>query len=589
MTITLDQLAERMDRDYRAASETMSILPTFIDPNGPANVTVQLASGACTFPTLKTLTAAIDAAIMQDTINSVLGRVDQLDTLNQGVISALNQLGAKDGPTWSSYDLTSAETAADSSDPLYRANVERGVRYPFDAYIVQPMERRNPGDWMKIGNVLLPPHTDSIFAGYTGTAGSAASAMVNVSQYPAFSKTITTYSYTTYYTWYGYYYSWWNRRYGWYYRPYYYRYYYDAYYYGGYYASNTVATATTSVVTSPLSGSQVSQTFQVPTAKVLKGLRLWTGTAGSTLTQYPKLIITEATLGMPDTSKVIGEATVVSDAAYSNGQGTMAGPLADGVYVSFNLTAPIYLQANKAYAIVITIPNGQNFNVWTTANGFNKGGLFYTQDGAMWTQDLAKDVLFSLVTASFTAGEHIVELNPLSVSGGIASIKSELSALVPENTTIAIEVDINTVWRAIEVIDTIDQLPPFTPVRMKVTATSEAAPMIDTVNSRLTAFRPANQLRFTGKLRDVTQPGALKVSVSAIGYDPAFHTITFAAKVGTSTIKPTVVRPVYGNNTSAQFEVTFALPIDATQYQINITGNTTLATRVFDITSIVEL
>ena len=97
------------------------------------------------------------------------------------------------------------------------------------------------------------------------------------------------------------------------------------------------------------------------------------------------------------------------------------------------------------------------------------------------------------------------------------------------------------------------------------------------------------QLRFTGKLREVTQPGAVKVSVSAIGYDTDYHNVSFSAKVDGSTITPTLVRPVYGNNTSAQFEVTFALPIDATEYQINITGNTTLATRVFDITSIVEI
>lgn len=573
MPITLDQLAERMDRDYRASSETMSILPTFIDPNGPANVTVQLASGPCTFPTLKTLTAAIDTSAMTSTVNGVVARVDQLDTLNQGVLSALSKLGAKDGPTWSSYDLTNAETAADSTDPMYRANVENGVRFPFDSFVVQPMDRRNPGDWMKIGNVLLPSHANSIFTGYTGAAGTAASAMVNASQYPAFTKTVIEYAYNWYSWYYGYYYSYWN---------YYYGYYYPYYnYYSTYAYARTVS--------SPLVGSQLSQTFQVSTAKVLKGVRLWTGTAGSSLTQYPKLLITEATLGMPDTSKVIGEGLVVSDTPYANGQGVTGSSLNDGVYVSFNLTSPIYLQANKTYSFTLVLPTGQNYNVWTTSNGFSKGGLFYTQDGAMWTQDLAKDMLFSLVTASFTAGQHIVELNPLSVSGGIASIKSELAAIVPEDTTIEIEVSINSVWRNIKVIDTIDQLPPFTPARMVVTATNEVAPMIDAVNSRLTAFRPASQLRYTGKLRDVSVPGAVKVSVSVIGYDQAFHTVNFTAKAGAATITPALVRPVYGNNTSAQFEVTFALPIDATQYQINITGNTTLATRVFDITSIVEL
>lgn len=581
MPVTIDQLVECVNRDYRAASEALSFFPQFIDPLSPDTLPVNFPDGLREVPTLQGLTAAIDTATMTETVDGVRTRVDQLDTLSQGILSALNRLGAQDGPTWRSYDLTSTDTTSDMTDPMFRANVENGVRFPFDAYVVVNMDRRNPGDWTKIGAVLLPPHTDAVVKSYSGAIGTDATAAINVSQYPAFTKTVTNYNYNYYTRYYGYYYYYW--------RKYYWnRFYPYAGYYGYYYSYYSVSTYT-STVTSPLSGSQTSQTFQVETPTILKGIRLWSATAGSGLASPPKLLITESTLGMPDLSKIIGQATVVNDSAYTSGQGGTTTSLTETAFVSFAMVAPIYLQPGKSYAFTVVVPDGASYSIYTTANKFTKGGVFYTQDGAMWTQDLAKDLLFSLVKAQFVAGEHIVELNPLSVSGGIASIKSELSAIVADDTTAMLEVDINSVWRDVEVMDTIDQLPPFTPVRLKVTATVDAAPLVDTVTSRITAFRPAMELRFTGVARPLPSATTLKVSVAVMGYDTAFHTISFSAKFGTKTLSPDMVRPVYGSNASAQFEVVFTPPVDSTDYQLSITGNTTLATRVFDVTSIVEL
>jgi len=603
MPVTLDQLIERVDRDYRAASETLDFLPTFIDPGAPDTVNVQFANGVRQVPTLKKLTAAIDQAVMQSNMDSMRERIDQLDTLSHGMVSALSRLGSKDGPSWSSYDLTSNETASDMTDPMFRANVEDGVRFPFEAYIVVNMQRRNATDWAMINNTLLPQHTDVAVPSYSGSAGSAAQAPVNASQYPAFSKTVTRYAYNYYQRYYGGYYSyayrWVYRYYGW---PYYtWRYVYEPYYYywvPGYYYTYYTVSSYTETATSSLAGSQVAQTFKVSEPTILKGIRLWSSTAGSSLTYPPSLLITESSYGMPDTAKVIGTAAVVNDSAYASGQGTTASALTDTNYVTFNLDEPIYLQTGKSYSFVVNIPGGANYNLYTTANAYTKGGLFYTQDGAMWTQDLAKDLLFSLVKASFTAGTQYVELNPLSVSGGIASIKSELSAIVPEDCDFSLEVEINSVWREIDILNQLDQLPPYTPVRAKAVVTERAAPLIDTVKSRITAFRSSNSLRFTAKKRPISDPGVIRVSVSTMGYEPyngqtasGFHNIAFSVKCNDdpAVYTPTLVRPVYGSNKSAQFEVVFSVPVSKTEYQLTITGTTTLATRVFDITSIVEI
>jgi len=579
MPVTLDELVLRMDRDHRAASEALAFLPTFIDPVAPNSVDVAFSDATRTVPTLKALRAAIDEVAMQAEMSAVRSRVDQLDTLSQGMISALSKLGAPDGPTWSTYDLTSNDTVSDMTDPMYRANVENGIRYPFDAYIVVNIDRRNPDDWAKIGNVLLPAHSTTVTNAFTGAIGSVATAAINASQYPAFSKTVERYGYGRLVYVYGRYYL-----YGWRIYPSYYRYYSDATYF--------------ETITTPLDGSQVAQTFQVTTPQILKGLRLWSSTAGSGLTTPPTVWITESSFGMPDTAKVIGRANVVADAAYLAGQGATAASLTDSAHVKFALVEPIYLQPGKSYAFVVLVPGGATYNLYTTANGYAKGGLFYTQDSAMWTQDLAKDLLFAFETATFTAGTQYVEINPLSVSGGIASVKSEFSAIIPESTTVSLEVDINGIWHDVSVIDGIDQLPPYTPARLKVVATATAAPVIDTIKSRVTAFRAAPTMRFTAKARPIAEPGTIRLSIATAGFDlydaetmTGYHGITFTVKCdGEATLySPTAVRPVYGSNKAAQFEVTFTVPVNKTTYQLLIAGTTTLATRVFDVTNIVEI
>lgn len=595
MPVTLDQLVERVDRDYRAASETLDFLPTFIDPNAPDTVNVQFADGARAVPTLKKLTAAIDQAVMQQSMDSIRGRVDQLDTLSHGMISALSQLGAANGPTWNSYDLSDTESVADMTDPMFRANIEGGVRFPFDAYIVVNIDRRNPADWTKIGNVLLPPNTNNVIRGYVGSLDSGiVAAHVDIANYPGIKIIVNEYTYNAV-----------TQRIG--------GYYANSQFYDGKKWVNTrvFVPATTFTYYSQSSravfrkkaveGSQIAQTFQVQESAVLKGIRLWAATAGSTLVGEPSVLITETSYGMPDTNKVIGTATVVRDTAFSLGQGTDGATnntLTETNYLSFAMDAPVYLQAGKSYAFVVVTPIGQSYRMYIAQNTNSYGGLFYTQDSAMWTQDIERDVLFSLVTASFTPGTHYIEINPLSVSGGIASIKSEFLAITPEDTDLALEVDINGAWRDIGVLDSIDQLPPYTPVRLKVLATAKAAPLIDTVNSRITAFRAASSLRFTSKPRAIRDPGRIRVSVSTMGYDPydataqtGFHTINFSCKCDgeTTMYSPVRVTRVFGSNGLAQFEVVFDVPTTKREYQLSINGSTTLATRVYDVSSIVEI
>lgn len=567
MAYTLSDLIESNIKDHSLAKELIDFLSEFATADAK-DVNFEIDGGIRSVPTLKKLSAAINAATFMADIKNVSDRMEKTDTLTSVIIAKLSEMGVKDSPVWRSYPLFDGNAISDMSDPLYRANVENAVRFPFDAFVEVPMDRRNPSEWSKIGQNLLPSHTDDLVHGFYNNSSPStpiAAGTINVALFPQFVKNST---YNGYWQW--------NWYYGW--------------YYAWYRSYGFNESAYQARVESALSGSQLAQSFQVDQSRILKSIRLWSATAGSTLLNGdPKVIIVENTLGIPDLTKVIGNATIRKDVAYTVGAGAITTTIATvGNYFSFDLDNPTLLEANKSYSFIIISPNGQTINLAYNSNTYAKGGLFNTQDGSAWSQDLTKDLTFSLVCAKFTAGEQTIELQPLSVSGGVAAIKSKLKAIQPAGSALRLEVQLNNNWRDVELINQIDTLPPFTPVRLVVQATEFLAPVIDTVGSQITAFRPANTLRFTGKTRPVMRTGFVRLTISAIGYDETMHTISFALKNGASEISPTMIRPVISSNKTAQFEVTFNVGASA-EYQLVINGTTKLATRVFDINAITEL
>ena len=553
--VTLQELVQVMDDDRRCSSEVLRQMPKLITENGDVPFNLFDGQEAVQVPSIPKLQEALSTG----GLSQITDRINRQEDLTRGIIQETGRLAAAAGLTrqtayWSPLDLSDKNEDGNSNDPLYRANVDDGIRFPYDGYIVNQSDRIRDSEGEKIGPYLLPKHGES-----TDKRWTSVTSQLNVAAYPAFTRTITR----TYWNYWRYYYG-----YYWYWR-YYYRYYWSSY------------TYTYTIPGKPLSGSMAAQTFQVKQSKVLKGFNLNTYKPSSYRGSNPRLLLVETAYGAPLLNKVICEGTFRDDTAMASGSSS--------IDVHVDLEYPVLLEPNKSYAFVI-IANG----TWQTtynANQDNTGGVFYTQDGQFWTSDLAKDLCYTLRFADFgDQTEHVIELQPLSLSGGIASISLKTAAEIATSAELRFEISINDQWRNIDIVSELENLPPYTPIRAVFRGTKDVMPLLNVEQSQITAFRPADELNYISKDRTVDGSGRLKITYELTGYKPDYHQFAPQLKIGSDFIDPVILtHRASSDGFVTTFDATFELDNDIETYQHVIKGSTQTATRLFDITGVIEL
>ena len=572
MTITLDALVESLDRSFNQNSAIAHFLPRFVVEDG--DVPMEVNGEHKQIPTLNKLTKAINTAAFTMRLDLMEKAGDDSASKIKAIISQLYTISGKNSPFWAAMDLTGNKAIGDTSDPTYRANIENGMRFPFDAYYVSQIDRKDGSNFVKVGKNLLPPYTESIVAGWgDGTvannnpASLSGASSLDIANYPAFSV-------TTYYTQYYWNYWYWYYGYYWYYWNYYHQNY--AYTYG--------VTTTTGV-----SGSQTAQTFIQREDVILTAINIWSYSASSYKNNKPTLLLCETSYGMPDLKKIITTGTVVEDYNYVSGALTSYSSLSRTNATRFNLADPVHIKAGVSYAMVLITPG--TYYIWHSNNKSVNGGVFYTQDGSMWTQDLAKDIVYDLVTAQFAPGDNIVEIPALTLSGGIASIKTFVKGVIPPGTDFKLQVAVNSSsWQDLGVLNNLDNLPPYSPVRAVFTCTSKLAPIVDAMASSITAFRPAADLKFISEpISSRVGRDNITLSFTLAGYDTLLHTLSVKIKnTAGNIIEPLWKKENVADKSNGIVDFGFSVPIGGT-YRIVVTGKTATATRVFDILNIIEV
>ncbi len=551
---TINDLIQSMDKDRRCAQEVLRQLPKVVTETGDVPFNLD-GDEPVKVPSIPKLQAALSAG----GLNGINTRMDRQEDLTRGIIQETGRLAAAAGLSrqtayWSPLDLSRDNEDGNSNDPLYRANVDDGIRFPYDGYIVNQADRRMDSDGEQVGPYLMPTHTESTDKRWTSVQSA-----LNVAAYPAFQKTITrtVWRYWRYY--YGYYWYW--------------RYYY------GYYWSRYTYTYT--VPGKPLSGSMAGQTFQVDKSRVLKGLNINAKAPNSYRANNPRLLLVETAYGAPVLDKVICEGTFRDDSAM--------GSTSNAVDVHVDLEYPVLLKPNKSYAFIIVADGTWHVNY--NANQDNTGGTFYTQDGQFWTNDLAKDLCYTLRFADFgEQTEHVIELQPLSLSGGIASISLKTAAEIDAASELKFQVSINEQWRDIGIISELENLPPYTPIRAVFRGNQDVMPLLNVEQSQITAFRPAAELNYISRDRTEDGSGRVNITYELTGYKPEYHHFAPAIKTTQGEHEPlTLTSRVSSDGFVTTFDAVFELPDNVTTYQHVIKGNTQTATRLYDITGVIEL
>lgn len=323
-----------------------------------------------------------------------------------------------------------------------------------------------------------------------------------------------------------------------------------------------------------VNGAQVGETF-------LNANAGWLGAISLNFTRLADnggitLALCETNRGAPDLTKVISY-TTIDRASLKLGK-TMY-PI-----------DRVFLQGGKRYAFVV-ITAANHWLAATAGENFPEGTLFYVLDGAYQQGDGTKDLCFSLHFAKFTSARAVIEMAPLQLAGGIATLDILADSVVPASCDLSYEVQVGGTWTPIAattnpIFGAGGIMPALAPLRAVFTGTPDTMPGLKLTGSRVRVSRPKLALVHVSSIRTLPGSGSTQIRVLTRfeSWDAAHHTA--AVKLRTGAGYATVVTPssyvdVVVDSGIVERTTLFNLGAAVTTYRIQCEATTDSALRAF--------
>lgn len=189
---------------------------------------------------------------------------------------------------------------------------------------------------------------------------------------------------------------------------------------------------------------------------------------------------------------------------------------------------PTLLQAGQRYAIVLISAAAHSIGIATT-NAFTQGTFFYSTDGVYQMGDLTKDMMFELYFATFAASRVSIQLNPISLSGGVSAVDILAESAVPENCQLTYEVQIGGIWYPLTDLapNLLVGLPPLLPLRATFVGTTDIAAGVMLTGSVCHFSRPRTDFNHISSLRTLAGASAnIKVIERLEKFNEPHHDVT---------------------------------------------------------------
>lgn len=230
------------------------------------------------------------------------------------------------------------------------------------------------------------------------------------------------------------------------------------------------------------------------------------------------VLLTEVKQGKPDPEAVISTVTVPH------------GDLETG----WNLIPwPVtLLDPGKRYGIIL-VTGGNHYVGLANGTRYAQGSLFYSTDGAFFLGDLTKDLMFGIDCAEFVANRIEVEMDALSLSGGIAAIDLMAQVAVPDGAEISYEIQPSgsPIWIPLDSVESgntaLYGLPALCKFRAVFVGTPDAHGGINLATSRMNISRPRTNFKHISEA--ITFAGttqSLKVIITLENFYETNHDVT---------------------------------------------------------------
>lgn len=272
------------------------------------------------------------------------------------------------------------------------------------------------------------------------------------------------------------------------------------------------------------------------------------------------VLITEAALGQPDTTKVLSRAVLAPGAVTAG-------------WLKITLPDPLLVESGKRYAIVLASGAGHRVG-FTRGTEYTQGLLMYAQDGAYFTTAAERDLMLRLNFAQFTSPRVALQMEPLQLAGGIQDLDMLYDSAVPAGCRLVWEYQTGGMWRAI----TEDAMPAFggaalVPLRAVFIGTSDLMPAIRLSTAQVIVSRRGTSFTHISTERTLATPSNnIRVRLLLEEFDPAAgHTVNCSLIIGGSSVTPTSYRDEIVDGRSRWREFRFT-PSATTSYRIRIDG-----------------
>jgi hypothetical protein len=450
----------------------------------------------------------------------------------------------------------------------YAAKLNNGLLFPDAANGTFPLDLFNPIDASVIKStrgLILPTFTSVPRIQTKGYSGD-----LSLSQYQVQTQTLVPYQETV-----------WQYRYGWnwnYYNAWYqgqfwnfYNQYYAYNLLGGYWYAYTQTGYTVQTSTTSINGAMVAQTFLASNAMWLTGVDLYLTSVGAS--GDITLAIAKTVAGQPDLSNTIAIVTVPVASLQTY-------PAATNIPIP-----PVLLEAGTRYALVL-ITQGNHRVAVVSGNNFTNGTIFYSTDGAYFTGDLTKDLMFTLYGAQFASALTQVQLQPVSLAGGLTDLAVNVAQVVPQGAALQFQFQVNGTWYNLgDATAPLDTAPQLVPLRAVFLGTSDLAPAVIASATGVVASRPATAFNHTSEVRTLSSGSKnIQVQVVAVNYNAAVHTLACSITSGGTTTTPSLTSSqLEPDGAGLRFTFAFSLTADISTYAINIQGTRQAAAAPFQI------
>jgi hypothetical protein len=298
-----------------------------------------------------------------------------------------------------------------------------------------------------------------------------------------------------------------------------------------------------------------------------------------------KVYLCRAPNGEPDPNQIVAEGSLAAGQAIAS-----QGDPDLGAENKVTLT-PAFLNAGDRYGLILV--TGGDYAVACRSDNALTNGAFFVGDGAAWAVDLGKDMAMRLYFAEFDVAFTAVQLETVTLSGGITDIDVISTEHVPEGCELYWMVRFGGAWHRLERFTGTHPLaaaPATVELQLVMMGTRDIMPAIKLPNSLLRLNKGGNSFTHLSETRDAgSAASAVRVELEIAAWDAGKHSLVATIEAGGNSDAPSSTTDYPLPNGNLRRVMEFTLTAASQIYQVKLVGSTTDIAASFVVASRYDL